>query len=146
MSEKKLKIQPETKRKTFYWIFKILSVVVSCWLPVWAVCEKFPIWAETHGSTRTVGVGMIIILIVMLIIFRKAVFSFVKEKMKLNHAPPVTVWLIMIIVAYILTYINKFIQDLTTVFWMGLIGCLIGTLLTFVAENKFGKKEETKDE
>ena len=55
------------------------------------------------------------------------------------------VWLVMLIVSYVLMYINQFIQDLTTVFWMGLIGCAIGTLITFIAENKFGKKEETNE-
>jgi hypothetical protein len=65
-----------------------------------------------------------------------------KDKMKLQHAPPLVVWLVLIIVAYMLTYINKFIQDMTTVFWMGLVGCAIGTLITFIAENKYGKKDE----
>ena len=146
MSERKLKIQPETKRKTLYWVFKILSVIISCALPIWAICEKFPIWSEAHGATRTAGVGIILILIVLLVIFRKTVFEFIKEKLKLHHAPPITVWIVLLVIAYILTFINKFIQDLTAVFWMGLIGCLIGTLLTFIAENKFAKKkEEVKD-
>jgi 1,4-dihydroxy-2-naphthoate octaprenyltransferase len=68
-----------------------------------------------------------------------------KDKMNLKHAPPLVIWLVMIILAYVLTYINKFIQDMTTVFWMGLIGCAIGTLITFIAENKCRKKEEKNE-
>jgi uncharacterized membrane protein len=92
------------------------------------------------------GVGGILVLIVLLVIFRKSVFNFFAEKLKLKHAPPLVIWLAMLIVSYILVYINRFINDLTTVFWMGLIGCAIGTVLTFIAENRFGKKEEKKDE
>lgn len=131
-------------RKALYWLFKLLSVVISCALPIWAIYEKFPVWNMTHGASRSVGVGGILVLIVILVVFRKAVFNFFEEKLKLRHAPPIVIWLAMLIVSYILVYINSFIHDLTTVFWMGLIGCAIGTVLTFIAENKFGKKREEK--
>jgi hypothetical protein len=132
----------EKKRKTLYWVFKIIGIVVSCLLPIWAICEKFPLWKVEYGTDRTVGAGGILILIVMLVIFRKTVFNFISDRLKLKHAPPLVVWLVMLVIAYVLTYINNFIQDLTTVFWMGLIGCAIGTVLTFIAENSYGKKDE----
>ena len=132
----------EKKRKVTYWILKILSIIISCGLPIYAVCEHFPVWTVTHGTVRSIGAGGIICLIVIVIIFRKSVFNFIRDKLKLEHAPPMAIWLIMLIVAYVLKYINQFIQDLTTVFWMGLVGCAIGTLITFIAENKFGKKKE----
>jgi hypothetical protein len=132
----------EKKRKTLYWVFKIIGIVVSCLLPIWAICEKFPLWKVEYGTDRTVGAGGILILIVMLVIFRKTVFNFINDRLKLKHAPPLVVWLVMLVIAYVLTYINNFIQDLTTVFWMGLIGCAIGTVLTFIAENSYGKKDE----
>lgn len=132
----------EKKTKTIYWVLKILSVVISCAFPIFAICEKFPVWTITHGAGRTVGAGGILILIVVFVIFRKSVFNFMRDRMKLQHAPPLVIWLAMIIVGYVLMYINKFIQDMTTIFWMGLIGCAIGTLITYIAESKFGKKDE----
>jgi Na+-driven multidrug efflux pump len=51
----------------------------------------------------------------------------------------------MLILSYVLLYISNFIQDLTTVFWMGLVGCAIGTVLTYIAENWYGKKKEDTD-
>ena len=135
----------EQKRKAIYWILKILSIIISCGLPIYAVCDHFPVWKVNYGTVRSIGAGGIICLIVLVIIFRKTVFNFMRDKMNLQHAPPLAIWLIMLIVAYILTYINRFIQDLTTVFWMGLVGCAIGTLITFIAENKFGKKEEKNE-
>jgi hypothetical protein len=132
----------EKKRKILYIVFKVLSIIISCGLPIYAVCEHFPVWTITHGTSRSIGAGGIICLIVLVIIFRKTVFNFMRDKMKLRHAPPLVVWLVMLIVAYILMYISKFIQDLTTVFWMGLVGCAIGTVLTYIAENCYGKKED----
>ena len=132
----------DKKRKLFYLLFKVGSILVSCFLPIWAVCEKFPIWNTIHGTGRSVGVGAIIILIVIAIVFRKTVFDFLIEKLKLKHAPPIAVWLIMLIVAYILIFISNFLRDLTTVLWMGVIGCACGTVLTFIGENYFGNKEK----
>lgn len=132
----------EKKRKIKYWACKILSVLVSCSLPMFAICEHFPMWTESHGTARSIGVGGIIGLIVVLIIFRKAVFGYIKEKMKLESAPPLMVWLVLIAISYVLLYINQFIRDLTVVFWMGLVGCAIGTGLTYIAEHKYADKKE----
>ena len=133
----------EKKRKTRYWLLKAVSVIVSCLFPIFAICEKFPLWRVEYGTNQTMGAGGILILIVLLIIFRKTVFNFFSDRLKLRHAPPIFVWLVMLVIAYVLTYINNFIQDLTTVFWMGLIGCAIGAVLTFIAEHKYGKKDES---
>lgn len=132
----------EKKRKVTYWILKVLSVLISCGLPIYAVCEHFPLWTVSYGTSRTVGAGGIISLVIVVIVFRKSVFAFMRDKMNLRHAPPLAVWIIMLIISYVLLYINQFIRDLTTVFWFGLVGCAIGTALTFVAETFFGKKRE----
>lgn len=130
------------KRKTFYWLFKILSVIVSCAFPIFAIWEKFPIWTYNYGTFRSVGVGGILVLIVALFILRRSVFEFIRDRLKLKHAPSITIPFVMLIVSYILIYISDFIRDLNTVFLMWLIGCAIGTVLTYIAEHRFGKKEE----
>ena len=132
-------------RKFFFFLFKFLSVIVACALPIYAILEKFPIWVETAGVSRSAGVGFILILIVMLIIFRKSVFEFIAEKADLKHAPPISVWIGCLIVSYILIYLGSFMKDMSTVFWMGLVGCLFGNVLTFIA-NRFVVEEEKTDE
>ncbi len=122
------------RRKTLYWVFKLSSILVSCLLPVWAICERFPLWTETHGTGRSVGVGIILIAIVLLIIFRRTVFDFVRDHFDLKHAPPIAVWFVLLIISYILIYLGEVMRDLTTVLWMGVIGCAIGTVLTFISE------------
>lgn len=135
----------ERKSKILFWIFKILSILVSCALPIWAIFEKFPVWTKEHGTNRTIGVGVILIVFVVLVIFRKTVFGFIRDHFKLKHAPPLTVWIVMIIISHILIYIGEVMRDMTTVFWMGLIGCVIGTVLTYISE-RFKTKEVTSDE
>lgn len=134
----------EKKRKTLFWLFKIAGVFVSCALPIWAICEKFPLWTEVHGTGRSIGAGGILILFVLLIIFRRTVFNFAKEKLNLKHAPPLAVWLVMLLLSYVFVYISNFIADMTTVFWMGFIGCAIGTFLTFIAQSRYGKGDSNE--
>jgi hypothetical protein len=135
----------EKKRKILYWFFKLAGIIISCALPVWAICEKFPVWTEKHGTTHSVGVGFILIIIVLIIIFRRTVFSFIKDKFNLQYAPPIVVWIVMLIVAYIFVYLGEVMRDMTTVLWMGFVGCAIGTFLTFISE-RFRAKEVNNNE
>lgn len=131
----------EKKRKRLYWLFKLLGILISCALPIWAICEKFPIWTEKHDAGYSIGVGAILILIVLLVVFRRTIFDYIREKINLRHAPPLAVWLVMLIISYVLVYLGHVMEDMTTVFWMGLIGCAIGTFLTYIAESRFGEKK-----
>ncbi|MBQ8289317.1 MAG: hypothetical protein IJY01_00395 [Clostridia bacterium] len=127
----------DKKRKLYYWIFKGAGILISCALPIWAICERFPLWTETSGAGVTIGAGLVLIAIVLLIVFRRTVFKFAKDKLNLKYAPPMTIWIIFLIISYSLIYITDAIQSLNTVFWMGLIGSAIGSLLTYIAEHKF---------
>ena len=135
----------EQKSKILFWVFKIAGIAVSCALPIWAICERFPLWTEEHGAGRSIGVGVILIAIVLLIIFRKTVFDFIQKKFSLEYAPPLVIWIAMLIVSYILVYIGEVMRDMTTVFWMGFIGCAIGTFLTYLSE-RCKAKEVKPDE
>lgn len=135
----------EKSRKIKYWVCKVLSVLVSCGLPMYSINEHFPIWTESFGTVRSIGAGGIIAIIVAVIIFRKSVFGYIRDKMKLRNAPPLAVWPTVIAILYGLLFLNQFIRDLITVCWMGFAGCAIGTLLTYIAENWYGKKKEDTD-
>lgn len=132
----------EKKRKRLYWLFKLLSIVIACGLPIWAICEKFPIWTVTHGTEHSIGVGAVIIIFVVLIVFRRTIFKFLKERLNLQHAPPLAVWLVLLVLSYTMIYLGNVMYDMTTVFWMGFIGCSIGTIFTYIAESRFGKKDD----
>lgn len=136
----------EKRNKLLYWLFKVLSIILSCVFPVWAIVAKFPLWKEAYGTGRSVGTGMILIGIVALVVFRKTVFSFLGEKCHLKHSPPIVVWIISLIAAYALLLVASFLQDLIVVLWMGLLGCAIGSVLTFIGEEFFMKEKEEKKE
>lgn len=130
------------KRKILYWLLKVSSVIVSCAFPIWTIYERFPIWETVHGTTYSAGVGSILILFVVLFVFRRTVFNFLRDRLNLRHAPPLLGWLIMIALAYTFMFVSKFLQDITAVCWMGLIGCAIGTVMTFIAENYLREKKD----
>lgn len=132
----------ETKRKRLYWSLKILSIIVSCALPIWAVCEKFPLWQTEHGTTHSIGVGIILVGVVLLVVFRRTVFHFIRDKLDIKHAPPLTIWVVFLIIAYIMMFLGNFMTDMTTILWAGFIGCCIGTILTYFAERTKGKGDE----
>lgn len=131
------------KHKILFWSLKVASIFVSCALPIWAICERFPIWTEAHGTGRTVGAGSILIGIVLLVVFRRTVFDLVRDRLDLKHAPPLLIWCIMLVVSYIFVYLGEVMRDMTTIFWMGFIGCVLGTILTYLS-NRF--KEDVTDE
>ena len=135
----------ERKNKKVYWAFKVGGVGISCFFPLWAIFEKFPMWTEGYGTGRSVGIGIILAMIVLLVIFKKTVFSFLKEKAKLDHAPPIVAWLIALVVCYVLIYICDFLRDLTIVLWMGLLGCALGTVITYIGENYFAVEEDEEE-
>lgn len=133
----------ERKRNITYWLLKIGSIIISVLLPVWAICVKFPVWQLYHGNGKTIGVGAILILFVVIVVFRKTVVKFIVDKFKIKHMPPVLVWLILLMLAYGLQFISQFLPDIIIVLWMGVVGGAIGALMTFVAEQFFGKKEKS---
>lgn len=133
----------EKKRKFWRVSFKLIGFLTACGMPLYAIYEHFPLWTIEHGSARSLGSGTIIASIVLLVIFKSTVFSWLKEKLAAKHAPPVAIWITALVICYILIYISKFLLDLTTILWMGLIGCVIGNALTYIAEHKFG---EVKDD
>jgi hypothetical protein len=122
------------RNRKLYWLFKIVGVIISCGLPIWAVCEKFPIWQEKHGTGYSIGIGVILIIVILAMVFRSTVFSFIKEHLNLKHAPPLTIWLVLLAISYTFVYIGQVARDMTTIFWMGFAGCIIGNVFTYLSE------------
>lgn len=132
----------QKKRKFWHLLFKAIGLMISCGMPLYAICEHFPIWTEEFGSARSLGSGAIIAGVVLLVIFKSTVFSWLKEKLQGKHAPPIVIWITALIICYILVYINKFLIDLTVILWMGLVGCTIGNVFNLIADHKFGEVED----
>lgn len=129
------------KAKLLYWFFKLISVAVSCAFPLWAIYTKFPILGTTKSA---IGIGGILAILVVFFVFRRSVFSFFRKRLNLVHAPPLVGWLVLLGAAYGFQYLTGFVAELITIFWMGLIGCSIGTGLTFIAENIIRKGKDNE--
>ena len=122
-------------------LLTLLGLFCSVLPPLFATAEHFPIWVASHGAARSIGAGGVICLVVVAVVFRRSVFDFLRERLRLRHAPPLAVWLALLAVSYLFIYITPFVRDLTAVFWFGLLGCAIGTAMTYVAERFFGRGE-----
>ena len=132
----------ERKRKTLFWTWKIAGILIACGLPIWAICEKFPLWSQEVGEEKTIGAGIILIGIVVLIVFRKTVFDFIRDKLDLKHAPPLVIWLVLLVISYTILYLGTIVKDMTTVFWLGFIGSAIGTVCTYISDRYKPKGDE----
>ena len=132
------------KNNTLYWLFKIASVIVSCAFPLWAIYERHPEILAVHEKRISFGMGGIIVAFVVLFVFRKSVFGFIRERLRLKHAPPFLGWLVPMSVGYAILYLNEFANDMVHASKMGFIGGAIGVVMTFVAENflRVNKKKE----
>lgn len=131
----------ESSRNKLYWLFKILAILVSCAFPIWAICEKYPLWTVEHGTTHTIGVGIILVAIVLVVVFRRTVFQFIRDRLDIKHAPPLTIWLVFLVIAYVMIFVGNFMRDMTTILWMGFIGCCVGAVFTYISQ-KFDDKKE----
>ena len=130
----------ENKRKNVvYWTLKVLSIFISCALPAWGVIEQFPIWKETASTGRSIGAGLILIAVIVLIVFNKAVFGFLRDRLRLNYAPPLLIWLVLIVVTWGLIWLSSLMEDMMNIYILGFVGCLIGNILTFIGERLIRK-------
>lgn len=131
----------QSKRRSIYWVLKISSIIISCAFPAWGIFEQFPIWQERGGTGRSVGVGFILLFVVVIIVFHKSVFKFIEERLKLKHAPPLMIWLALIVLTLGLIWLSSLMADMINIYILGFIGCLIGNVLTFIGEH-IGKNGE----
>lgn len=130
------------KRKFFYWLFKLSSVLVSCAFPIWAIYERYPLWVTEHGTSHSIGAGGILILAMIMFMCRKPIFVFARDHFKLKYAPPLIGLIVLLVVCYMLLYISSFLLDVIAILKMSIIGCSIGVALTFIAENCIRKEND----
>lgn len=61
--------RPVTVKRVCY----ILSYVVGIGVPVWAVLEKFPIWAKEYSPAKSAGIGLLLIACIVVAVGRKVI-------------------------------------------------------------------------
>ena len=123
----------DTKRKRLYWLFKILSILTAVGLPLYAIFDHFPVWKE-QGAGRTSVTAVILIGITLIVVFRRSVFEFIRDKFNLKYAPPITIWAVFLLGSYIMEYIASVLSDMNIVFWFGLAGAALGMFFTYLSE------------
>lgn len=134
------------RTKVKYWICVVLSFLFSAIPPVVAVAQKFPIWEKTVSPAYTVGVGLVMAAIVLLICFRKTIIPVVRDKLGIKSIPPVFIWVAGLALAVFFEKINTFMTDVKVVIFAGMIGSAIGWAFSFASAYYDKKvKEEVTD-
>lgn len=134
-----------------YWILQIAAFLVAVIPPVWAVCEKLPVWRVRYGTAQTFGFGLVILLVVLLVVFRKTLLVLVrgwldvlcdkiKEKTGIVHIPPMlslvltwaTALLVVVALIPVVSGLYVILVDLKGIFMAGLVGAGLGWLLSLI--------------
>lgn len=127
-------------------LLKAGGIAASIGLPAWAILEKFPVWKAEQGTGKTIGIGAVMVLFVLLVTFRKTVWTFVQEKTGLKSAPPLMMWAVLFCVFLGLQSLIGILADLITICLAGIVGCAIGTGTTVVANILDGIQENAEGE
>lgn len=61
--------KPVTVKRVCY----ILSYVVGIGVPVWAVMEKFQVWAKEYSPAKSAGIGLLLIACIVVAVGRKVI-------------------------------------------------------------------------
>ena len=150
--------------KVKYWILQIAAFLAAVIPPVWAVCEKLPVWKARYGAARTFWFGIAVVLIVLLVVFRKTLLVLVrswtdvlvdriKEKTGIVHVPPmlslVLTWATALIVVValipVVSGLYVILVDLKGIFMAGLVGAGLGWLLSAVGVGLGIDRSKTED-
>lgn len=128
-------MKEKTKRRIKLLSFKSAGVLTAVAFPAWAIFEKFPIWKEETGTSKTLGIGAIMVAIVAIITFKTSIINYIKEKTGVKSAPPLAIWTVLIIASFALTAVANILVDMRTIFIAGFAGSGIGTILNFIGES-----------
>lgn len=135
------------RKKTAKRICYPLSYIVGIGIPLWAILEKFPVWAKEYSPVKSAGLGIMLIAIVVTAVGRKVIVPAISK-----YLGWLAGWLGLAfgagllggVAAWLYTSLEV-LHDIATV----CVACCIGFLLAaaIAAVGKFvGEKEMDIDE
>lgn len=137
-----------TKYKAWAWVLRILAWAVTVGMPLTIVAYKFPLWKAQGGGSGAMGAGTIILIIIVLVTFRKYIVAWAKEKLGALSAGVslVLLWSTLAVVCMVLASITTILEDLATVFLFSAIGAAIGVALLHGARKISQMEEKPREE
>lgn len=125
----------QTKRKIGIVGLRTVGIASSVGMPAVAVLNAFPIWKERDFPIdgKTIGVGGVMILLIVLFGFRNQLWPLVKSKLHLNSFGAIIGWGVLFAVLLSIEKIVPLLPDLRTICIAGLTGTGIGQVSDTVA-------------
>lgn len=124
----------QTKRKIGIISLRTAGIASSVGMPAVAVLNAFPIWKEeTPIDGKALGVGGVMILLIVLVGFRRQLWPVIKSKLHLTSVGAIVGWGVLFAVLLTVEKIVPLLPDLRTICIAGLTGTGIGQVADTVA-------------
>lgn len=130
--------------KTVYWLLQVASFLLSAGIPAVVVWQKFPLFVEKAGKANSVGVGLVLIIVICCVTFRKTIFATIKKALGITSVPPIVGWAVAIAVLFGLSKLVSIMADLQVICFAGLTGSALGMVCSIVSQIVYpdSKKQE----
>lgn len=138
-----------TKRKLGSAGLRVLGFGSAVGIPVAVVLQKFPLWnVETNRpvDAKTLGVGGIMALLIVLVGCRRQLWPVIKDKMHITAVGALIFWGVAFALLLGVEKMIPLLPDLRTICIAGLAGTGIGQVLDTVAGNVDPAKGEKDSE
>lgn len=137
----------ETKRKLGVFGLRTVGITSAVGMPAAAVLKAFPVWkVNTPVDGKVLGVGGIMILIIVLLSFRRQIWPIVKDKLHLNATGAIIGWGVLFAALLAAEKLVPLLPDLRTICIAGLTGTGIGQIADSAAGFIAKKNEEVKND
>lgn len=121
---------------------RAVGVTSAVGMPVAAVLKAFPLWKDgVPIDGKTLGVGGIMTLLIVLFSFRRQIWPVVKEKLHLNATGAIIGWGVLFMALLAVEKLAPMLPDLRTICIAGLTGTGVGQIADSAA-GFFAKKGE----
>lgn len=110
-----------------------LSAGSSIGVPLMAILEKFPLWAEGKVDAKKLGVGGVMAAIVLLVGLRHQIWPILKGKLHITSAWAIGIWAAFFGILLGIEKIVPLLPDLRSICIAGLSGTAVGQGLNTIA-------------
>lgn len=131
--------------KTIYWILQIASFLLSAGIPAIVVWQKFPLFVEKAGKANSVGIGLVLIIVIACVTFRKTIFATIKKALGITSVPPIVGWAVALVVLFALSKLVSILADLQVICFAGLTGSALGMACSLISQIVYPDSKKQED-
>lgn len=132
-------------KKTVYWLLQVASFLLSAGIPAVVVWRKFPLFVEKTGTTNSVGLGLVLIIIIAVFTFRNTIFATIKKALGITSVPRPGWWAVALLVLFALSKLVSLLADLQVICFAGLTGSALGMACSLISQIVYPDSKKQED-